>query len=70
MLAHRRCEQSVQEAETQMPDPILDNASSHVIEGMETIKVGSFDSFKLSNLLPIFLPANCTSIIQPLDQDL
>ena len=49
---------------------LLDNTSSHVIAGRETITVGSFDSLKLSNLLLIFLLANCASVIQPLDQEI
>eukprot|EP00731_Ephydatia_muelleri_P002693 Em0001g2693a len=32
------------------------------------IKVGSFDCFMLSNHLLLFFPANCTSVVQPLDQ--
>ena len=47
---------------------LLDNAASHAIAGMEKSKLGSFDSLNLSNLLLIFMPANCTAIIQPLDQ--
>ena len=47
---------------------LLDNASSHVLSDMPMIKVGSFDCFKLSNLLLLFFPANCTSVVQPLDQ--
>eukprot|EP00731_Ephydatia_muelleri_P003096 Em0001g3096a len=49
---------------------LLDNASSHHLSDTPMIKVGSFDCFKLSNLLLLFFPANCTSVIQPLDQDL
>ena len=47
---------------------LVDNAASHTIADMVTTKVGSFDCFKMSNLLMLFLPANCTSVIQPLDQ--
>ena len=47
---------------------LLDNAASHAIAGMEKSKVGNFDSLNLSNLLLIFMPTNCTAIIQPLDQ--
>ena len=47
---------------------LLDNASSH--GGADTLltKVGSLDAFRLSNLLLLFLPPNCTSVVQPLDQ--
>ena len=44
---------------------LLDN---HVLSDMPMIKVCSFDCFKLSNLLLLFFPANCTSVVQPLDQ--
>ena len=47
---------------------LLDNASSHVLSDTPMIKVGSFDCFKLRNLLLLFFPANCTSVVQPLDQ--
>ncbi|KAL5475714.1 hypothetical protein EMCRGX_G025561 [Ephydatia muelleri] len=47
---------------------LLDNASSHILSDTPMIKVGSFDCFKLSNLLLLFFPANCTSVVQPLDQ--
>ncbi|KAL5505629.1 hypothetical protein EMCRGX_G007093 [Ephydatia muelleri] len=47
---------------------LLDNASSHHLSDTPMIKVGSFDCFKLSNLLLLFFPANCTSVVQPLDQ--
>ena len=47
---------------------LLDNASSHFLSDTPMIKVGSFDCFKLSNLLLLFFPANCTSVVQPLDQ--
>ena len=33
-------------------------------------KVGSLDAFRLRNLLLLFLPLNCTSIVQPLDQNI
>ena len=46
----------------------LDNASSHFLSDTPMIKVGSFDCFKLSNCLLLFFPANCTSVVQPLDQ--
>eukprot|EP00731_Ephydatia_muelleri_P016480 Em0009g904a len=47
---------------------ILDNATSHAVADVSQTNVGSFIAFKLSNLLPLFLPANCTSVVQPLDQ--
>ena len=43
----------------------LDNTSSHVVSDMPMVIVGSFDCFQLSN---IFFPANCTSVVQLLDQ--
>ena len=42
---------------------LLDNASSHSVADIQLIKMGSF---RLSNLLLIFLPPNCTSVVQPL----
>ena len=47
---------------------ILDNATSRAVADVSQPNVGSFTAFKLSNLLLLFLPANCTSVIQPLDQ--
>ena len=47
---------------------LLDNASSHGVADTVLTKVGSFDAFRLSNLLLLFLPPNCTSFVQPLDQ--
>ena len=47
---------------------ILDNATSHAVADVSQTNVGSFIALKLSNLLPLFLPANCTSVVQPLDQ--
>ena len=46
---------------------LLDNASSHSVADIQLIKMGSFNAFRLSNLLLIFLPPNCTSVVQPLD---
>ena len=47
---------------------LLDNASSHnSVPDIQLIKLGSFDAFRLSNHLLIFLPPNCTSVVQPLD---
>ena len=42
----------------------------HLVWQIDTLltKVGSLDAFKLSNLLLLFLPPNCTSVVQPLDQ--
>ena len=47
---------------------LLDNAASHSIADMVLTKAGSFECFKMSNLLLLFMPANCTSVVQPLDQ--
>ena len=47
---------------------LLDNASSHGVADTLITKVGSLDAFRLSNLLLLFLPPNCTSVVQPLDQ--
>ena len=47
---------------------ILDNATSHAVADVSQTNVGSLTAFKLSNLLLLFLPANCTNVIQPLDQ--
>ena len=47
---------------------LLDNASSHGVADTVLTKVGSFDAFRLSNHLLLFLPPNCTSVVQPLDQ--
>eukprot|EP00731_Ephydatia_muelleri_P026385 Em0018g485a len=47
---------------------LLDNASSHGVADTLLTKVGSLDAFRLSNLLLLFLPLNCTSVVQPLDQ--
>ena len=46
---------------------LLDNASSHSAADIQLIKMGSFNAFRLSNLLLIFLPPNCTSVVLPLD---
>ena len=35
---------------------LLDNASSHSVADIQLIKMGSFNAFRLSNLLLIFLP--------------
>ena len=47
---------------------LLDNATSHAVRNVAPTKVGSLHAIKLSNLLLLFLPANCTSVVQPLDQ--
>ena len=47
---------------------LLDNASSHGVADTLLTKVGSLDAFRLTNLLLLFLPPNCTSVVQPLDQ--
>ena len=47
---------------------LLDNASSHGVADTLVTKVGSLDAFRLTNLLLLFLPPNCTSVVQPLDQ--
>ena len=47
---------------------LLDNASSHGVADVLLTKEGTFDTFRLSNLLLLFLPPNCTSVVQPLDQ--
>ena len=49
---------------------LLDNGSSDVVSDMAMIIVGSFDCFNLSNLLLLYFPANCTSVVQTLDQGL
>jgi hypothetical protein len=45
---------------------LLDNAPTHPPD--TTKEVQGFDVYRLSNITLIFLPANTTSIVQPLDQ--
>lgn len=47
---------------------LLDNASSHILKGQTKERYSAFHMQKLSNVTFLFLPPNCTSIIQPLDQ--
>lgn len=46
---------------------LMDNAASHKISSIPTEKLHGLDSFRLSNVLVVFLPANTTSQVQPLD---
>lgn len=45
-----------------------DNASSHDVAGAERVNMHGLEAIQLSNLSIVFLPANTTSVIQPLDQ--
>ena len=45
---------------------LMDNATGHM--GKETEELEGFTVFRMSNILFVFLPANTTSLIQPLDQ--
>ena len=46
---------------------LMDNASSHRISSIALEKIHGLDSFKLSNVLVVYLPPNTTSKVQPLD---
>ncbi|KAL0021024.1 hypothetical protein WJX77_008053 [Trebouxia sp. C0004] len=46
---------------------LMDNASSHRIVTIPLEKLQGLDSFRLSNILVVYLPPNTTSKVQPLD---
>lgn len=46
---------------------LMDNASSHRVPTIALEKIHGLDSFKLSNVLVVYLPPNTTSKVQPLD---
>lgn len=46
---------------------LMDNAASHKIPSIPSEKIHGLDSFRLSNVLVVYLPANTTSQVQPLD---
>jgi hypothetical protein len=47
---------------------LLDNAPTHIPPETTKEVLMGFDVYRLSNITIIFLPANFTSIVQPLDQ--
>lgn len=47
---------------------LVDNAASHAVEGAEETTMEGLKALELPNLTVLFLPANTTAIIQPLDQ--
>ena len=47
---------------------LLDNAPTHIPPNTTKKTLMGFDVYRLSNVTIIFLPANTTSIVQPLDQ--
>lgn len=47
---------------------IIDNASSHAVDEAEEIEINGLRALRLSNVTILFLPANVTSHVQPLDQ--
>lgn len=46
----------------------LDNAPTHILVDVTKKVLHGFDVYYLSNVVLVFLPANTTSIVQPLDQ--
>lgn len=46
---------------------VMDNAPSHKISGIPTQDMDGFKTIQLDNVLILFLPANTTSVVQPLD---
>ena len=46
---------------------LMDNAASHAIPSVPTIEQHGLQTIKLTNVLVVFLPANTTSRVQPLD---
>ena len=46
---------------------LMDNASSHMLRNAEEVELHGFKALKLSNVTILFLPANTTSWVQPMD---
>jgi hypothetical protein len=47
---------------------IMDNASCHSLSGVQHKQLSGFTALPMTNVTIFFLPPNCTSVVQPLDQ--
>jgi hypothetical protein len=47
---------------------IMDNASCHSLFGVQQKQWSGFMALPMTNVTIVFLPPNCTSVVQPLDQ--